>query len=94
MPALVLIHNIDVMHKEHKMGEIIISTCMSLLGKIKNNLKVQKDLGEFCNRPTLQLSKAGGNSRASFCLKHQQRKEVMWWMKGLKFPDGYAAGLR
>jgi hypothetical protein len=31
---------------------------------------------------------------ASFGLKPQQMKELMRWMKVLKFPDGYAAGLR
>jgi hypothetical protein len=33
-------------------------------------------------------------SHTLHCLKPQQRKEVMRWMKGLKFPDGYIAGLR
>jgi hypothetical protein len=36
----------------------------------------------------------GGKPHASFCLKTQQRKEVMRWMKGLKLPDGYVVGLR
>jgi hypothetical protein len=49
---------------------------------------------ELCNDPTLELSEIGGKPRASFCLKPQQRKEVMRWMKGLKLANGYAAGLR
>jgi hypothetical protein len=32
--------------------------------------------------------------KASFYLKPRQRKEVMWWMKEMKFPDGYTVGLR
>jgi hypothetical protein len=38
--ALILLHNVDVMHQEHNMGESIISTCMELLGKSKDNIKM------------------------------------------------------
>jgi hypothetical protein len=86
--ALILMHNIDVMHQECNMGESIISTCMALSGKTKDNIKARQDLAELCNRPS------GGKPRAAFCLKAKERKEVMRWMKMLKFPDGYAAGLR
>jgi hypothetical protein len=47
--ALILMHNIDVMHKECNKGESIISTCMDLLGKTKDNIKARKDLAELCN---------------------------------------------
>jgi hypothetical protein len=76
------------------MGESIIITCMSFLGKTKDNMKAQKDLAELCNRPSLELKVTSGKPRTSLCLKPQQWKEVMQWMKGLKFLDGYAAGLR
>jgi hypothetical protein len=39
-------------------------------------------------------SMRGGKPRAPFCLEVKDRKEVMRWMKRLKFPDGYAAGLK
>jgi hypothetical protein len=94
MLALILMHNIDVMHQERNKGESIISTCMDFSGKTKGNMNAQKDLTELCNCPSLDLKVTGGKSRASFCLKPQQKKEVMCWMKGLKFLDGYAAGLR
>jgi hypothetical protein len=94
MPALILMHNINVMHHERNMGESIISTCMGFPGETKDNRKAPHDLAELCNRPYLELKVNGGKPRASFCLKPQHRKEVMRWMKGLKFPDGYAAGLR
>jgi hypothetical protein len=29
-----------------------------------------------------------------FCMKAKERKEVMAWIKNLKFPDGFAAGFR
>jgi hypothetical protein len=53
MPMLILMHNIDVMHQEHNMGESIISTCMGFLGKRKDNMKARQDLAELCNRPSL-----------------------------------------
>jgi hypothetical protein len=92
--ALILVHNIDVMHQERNMGESIIATCMDLPGKTKDNIKARKDLAEHCNRPTLELSTNGGKPRASFSLKVKQRKQVFKWLKELKFPDGYASGLR
>jgi hypothetical protein len=94
MLMLVLMHNIYVMHHECNMSESIISICMVFPGKIKDNRKARQDLTELCNRPSLELKVNGGKSHASFCLKPQHWKEVMRWIKGLKFPDGYAAGLR
>jgi hypothetical protein len=94
MPTLILIHNIDVMHHERNMGESIISTCMGFPGKTKDNMKARQDLTELCNHPSLELKVNGDKPRASFCFKPQQRKEIMRWMKELKFLDGYATGLR
>jgi hypothetical protein len=62
--------------------------------KKKDNRKARQDLAELCNCPSLELKVNGGKPHASFCLKPQQRKEVMWWMKVLKFFDGYTVGLR
>jgi hypothetical protein len=94
MPPFILMHIIDVMHQERNMCESIIITCMSFPGKIKDNMKARKDLAKLCNRLALELKVTSDKPHASFCLKPQQRKEVMRWMKGLKFPDGYAADLR
>jgi hypothetical protein len=76
------------------MGESTISTCLGLPGKTKDNMKARRDLAELYNSQTLELKVNGGKPHDSFCLKPQQRKEVMWWMKGLKFPDDYSAGLK
>jgi hypothetical protein len=94
MPALILIHNTDVMHQERNLGESIISTCMGFPDKTKDNRKARQDLAELCNRQSVELKVNIGKPRASFCLKPQQRKEVMRWMKEIKFPDGYAIGFR
>jgi hypothetical protein len=68
MQALILMHNIDVMHPECNMGESIISTCMGFPGKTKDNMKARQDLAEFSNHPSLELKVTGGKPRASFCL--------------------------
>jgi hypothetical protein len=47
--ALILMHNIDVMHQERNVGESILSTCMSFTDKTKDNHKVMKDLALICN---------------------------------------------
>ncbi|WVZ52608.1 hypothetical protein U9M48_003652 [Paspalum notatum var. saurae] len=92
--ALKLPHNIDVMHQERNVAGSVISTCMDFSDKTKDNVKARKDLANICNRPTLELTASRGKPRAPFCLKPHERKEVLRWMKNLKFPDGYAAGLR
>jgi hypothetical protein len=92
--ALILMHNLDVMHQERNVGESILSTCMGFTDKTKDNHKARRDLAQICNRPTLELNERGGKPRAPFCLKPKERKEVMSWMQDLKFPDGYAAGFR
>jgi hypothetical protein len=47
--ALILMHNIDVMHQERIVGESILSTCMSFANKTKDNHKARKDLAQLCN---------------------------------------------
>jgi hypothetical protein len=92
--VLILMHNIDVMHQEHNVGECIFSTCMSFADKRKDNCKARKDLALLCNRPSLELKSHGGKPHASICLKARDRKEVLIWLKNMQFPDGYAAGFR
>jgi hypothetical protein len=92
--ALILLHNIDIMHHERNVGESILSTCMSFTDKTKDNHKPRKDLALLCNRPSLELKSHDGKPRAPFCLKARDRKEVLIWLKNLKFSDGYAACFR
>jgi hypothetical protein len=55
MKALILKHNIDVMDQERNMGESIISTCMNITDKTKDNPKARKDLALICRRPTMEI---------------------------------------
>jgi hypothetical protein len=94
LKALILIHNIDVMHQERNVAESIVMTCMNFLEKSKDNKQARKDLVTICHRPSLHLSARGTKPHAPFCIKAKERKEVMTWMKNLKFHYGFAAGFR
>jgi hypothetical protein len=92
--ALILMHNIDVMHLECNVAKSIISTCMDIMGKTKDNFKDRRDIAHVCNHPSLELDKGGGKPYAPFALKVNDRNEVMRWMKRLKFPHAYTTGLK
>jgi hypothetical protein len=94
MKALILMHNIDVMHQERNMGESIISTCMNITNKTKDNPKARKDLVVICRRPTMEIGENQKKSCAPFTLKPKRKKQLMKWLKNIKFSDGYAAGFR
>jgi hypothetical protein len=79
--ALILMHNIDIMHQECNVGESILSTCMTFMDKTKDNHKVRNDLARYCNRPSLKLKSSDGKPRAPFCLKSKERKEVLILLK-------------
>jgi hypothetical protein len=79
--TLILMHNIYVMHQERNVAESIVNTCLDITGKTKDNFKARRDIADICNRRSLEC-------------EVKDRKEVMRWMKRLKFPDGYGAGVK
>jgi hypothetical protein len=72
--ALILMHNIDVMHQEQNMGESIINTCLNITNKTKYNPKARKDLALICSRPTLELGENEKKPCAPFSLKPKRKK--------------------
>jgi hypothetical protein len=93
--ALILPHNIDLMHQESNVMENIISMCFDVTGFSKDNVIARKDLAALCNHPSLEPTiNARGNlkrPRAPYCLKPAERKEILMWLKKLKFLDCYAS---
>jgi hypothetical protein len=69
-------------------------TCMNFLEKSKDNKQARKDLAMICHRPSLHLSARGTKPLAPFYVEAKERKEVMTWMKNLKFHDGFESGFR
>ena len=96
--ALILPHNIDLMHQERNVAESIISMCFDFTGQTKDNLNARKDLADLCNCPGLEvrLNPSGNESRprAPYCVKPKERKQILRWLKTLKFPDRYAADIK
>jgi hypothetical protein len=80
--ALILPHNLDVMHQERNVAESIISMVFDFKDKTKDNLKAQQDLAEICFRPTLNLrpnqARHMGKPRDKYYLKPAERKEVLF----------------
>jgi hypothetical protein len=86
--ALILMHNINVMHQERNIGKSILSTCMTFADKTKDNHKTRKDLAQLCNRLSLELKSSGGKSHVSFCLEPKKRNidlveksEIFRWVR-------------
>jgi hypothetical protein len=96
--ALILPHNINLMHQERNIAESIISMCFDVTDFLKDNMNVRKDLAALCNRHSLEAKRnAKGNLTrplASYCLKPTERKEILRWLKKLKFTDRYASNTK
>jgi hypothetical protein len=95
---LLVLHNIDLMHQERNIVESIISTCLDVTGFFKDNMNARKDLAILYDRPLLEVKKTTrGNltrPRATYCLMPTKRKEILKWLKKLKFSDRYAANIK
>jgi hypothetical protein len=62
--ALILPHNIDLMHQERNIAESIVSMCFDITGFLKDNVNARKELAALCNRPSLEpKSNAKGNQK-------------------------------
>jgi hypothetical protein len=96
--ALILPHNIDLMHQECNVVESIISMCLDVTGFSKDNMNARKELAALCDRPLLEVkTNTKGNltrPRAAYCLKPAERKEILKWLKKLKFPDRYVTNIK
>jgi hypothetical protein len=52
--ALILPHNIDLMHQECNVAESIISMCFDVTDFSKDNVNARKDLADLCSRPLIE----------------------------------------
>jgi hypothetical protein len=95
---MILPHNIDLMHQEHNVVESIISMCLDVTSFSKDNMNARKDFAALCDRPLLEVkTNAKGNltrPQAPYCLKPTERKEILKWLKKLKFLDRYVANIK
>jgi hypothetical protein len=86
------------MHQERNVVESIISMCLDVTGFSKDNMNARKELAALCDRPLLEVkTNTKGNltrPRAAYCLKPAERKEILKWLKKLKFPDRYVTNIK
>jgi hypothetical protein len=86
------------MHQERNITESIISMCFDVTGFSKDNVNARKDIADLCNHPSMEPKvNAKGNlnrTQAPYCLKLAERKEILRWLKKLKFPDHYTSNTK
>jgi hypothetical protein len=86
------------MHQERNIVESIISMCFDVTGFSKDSMNTRKDLAALCNRPSLEAkTNVKGNLtklRAPYYLKPTERKEILKWLKKLKFSDHHASNIK
>jgi hypothetical protein len=67
--------------------------CLDVTSFTKDNMNIRKDLAALCDHHSLEAKlNARGKMRrlkASYCLKPTKRKDVLRWLKTLKFSDCY-----
>jgi hypothetical protein len=95
--ALIVLHNIDLMQQERNIVESIMSMCLDVTSFTKDNVNARKDLVDLCDCPNMEAKlNARGNLRrtkAPYSLKPIERKDVLRWLKTLKFLDYYAVNI-
>jgi hypothetical protein len=96
--TLILPHNIDLIHQEHNIVESIISMCFDITGFSKDNANGRIDLADLCNHhsmePKINAKENLKRTPAPYCLKSAERKEILRWLKKLKFPDRYTSNIK
>jgi hypothetical protein len=96
--SLILSHNIDLMHQERNIAESIMSMCLDVISFMKDNMNARKDLTALYDHLSLEATpNARGKLRrpkAPYYLKPTERKEVLRWLKTLKFLDRYVANIK
>jgi hypothetical protein len=96
--ALILHHNIDLMHQECNVLKNIMSLCLDVTSFMKDNMNARKDLAVLCDRPSLEAkSNAKRNlsrPHAPYCLKSKERTKILKCLKTLKFLDLYVTNIK
>ena len=98
---LELPHNIDVMHTEKNVGEMIFHTVLNIPKKTKDNVKARVDVQKLCDRERLHMKPPNPRQKnwfkpnADYCLDNIQKKEAFKWLKNIAvmFPDGYCSNI-
>jgi hypothetical protein len=86
------------MHQERNVTESIISMCVDVTSFSKDNMNARKGLAALCNHHSLEVKRNEKENltrpRAPYCLKPAERKEVLRWLKKLKFSNRYVYNIK
>lgn len=96
LQALLLRHNLDIMHIEKNVCESIIGTLLNVKGKSKDGLKARKDLEEMGIRQKLHVENKGTHfylPSASHTLSKVEKQIFCSRLHDLKLPDGYSSNI-
>jgi hypothetical protein len=96
--TLILPHNFNLMHQERNDAKSIISMYFDVTNFSKDDINARKYLATLCNRLSLEAKRnAKGNltrPHAPYCLKLAERKEILMWLKKLKFQYCYVSNIK
>jgi hypothetical protein len=96
--TLILPHNFNLMHQERNDVKSIISMYFDVTNFSKDDINARKYLATLCNRLSLEAKiNAKGNltrPHAPYCLKLAERKEILMWLKKLKFQYCYVSNIK
>ncbi|CAL9030086.1 unnamed protein product [Prunus brigantina] len=93
---LKLRHNLDVMHVEKNVFDILVGTILDIEGKTKDTIKARLDLERMGIRRGLWMNRDGDKARrdlAFFAMKPNDKKDFLRFVSSVKFPDGYASNI-
>jgi hypothetical protein len=86
------------MHQKRNVVESIMSMCLDVTGFTKDNINARENLATLCDRSSLEAKSNARRkpvkTKAPYCLKPTERKEVLRWLKTLKFLDCYAVNMK
>ncbi|XP_057781987.1 uncharacterized protein LOC131000215 isoform X1 [Salvia miltiorrhiza] len=67
---------------------------MNTKGKTKDTAKSREELNRFCRRPELEANEQTGKyPKACYMLDNDEKRILLKWIEGLRFPDGYVSSL-
>jgi len=93
---LLLPHNLDVMHIEKNICDALLGILLKIEGKNKDTENARLDLYDMGIRHEFHLREDGDGCRmpeAFYVLNKENRTRFCKFLKGVKFPHGYAANL-
>jgi hypothetical protein len=86
------------MHQEWNIAESIMSMCLDVTDFTKDKMNARKDLATLCDYTLLEAKTNAKRNlsrpRAPYYFKPTERKEVLKWLKTLKFPNRYTTNIK